>query len=161
MTGIATLFTLNKRVLYFPLLNLPTERLLARVVLVDDARVSREDLVSQLLLMDSDVGRVRSEAMAERLASAHLGAGAGATTTVEARQGPLMPSRDIHRGCGFDVVVSTGDDMEVQCALDEACRAVGVAFVFAHAPGLFAFTFVDLGDEHLVRIGGKQGREGC
>ena len=91
-------------------------------------------------------GRTRSEALAERLASANV----GALTTVEALQGPLIPARDIHASCGFDVVVSTGDDMDAQCALDEACRAVGVAFIFAHAPGLFAFTFVDLGDEYLV-----------
>lgn len=122
---------------------------LARVVLVDDARVTRDDLVSQLLLTDADVGRTRSEAVAERLASANE---EGATTVVEALQGPLMPSRDVHPGCGFDVVVSTGDDMDAQCALDEACRAAGVAFIFAHAPGLFAFIFVDLGDEHLAGL---------
>ena len=51
---------------------------LAHVVLVDDSRVTPEDVVSQLLLADTDVGRVRSEAVAERLASANVG---GSTTT--------------------------------------------------------------------------------
>jgi molybdopterin/thiamine biosynthesis adenylyltransferase len=96
--------------------------------------------------MDGDVGRVRSEAVAERLATVN----AGGMTAVEALPGPLAPARDIHLGCGFHVVVSTGDDMDAHCAIDEVCRAAGVAFIFAHAPGLFAFTFVDLGDEWLV-----------
>ena len=134
---------------------------LARVVLVDDGEISPDDVASNLLLRDEDVGAVRSKTVADRLLHAasadettsSTGANGctdgGWVTSVEARGGPLLPG-DIHPRCGIDVVVSTGDDVDAQCALNEACRASGVGFVYAHAPGLFAFAFTDLGDAWVV-----------
>ena len=90
---------------------------------------------------------MRSEAICERLALGNAGVSA---TVVEALEGPIFTTADAIARSGAAVVVSTGDDLDVQCALDEACRAAGVGFIYAAAPGLFAFTFVDLGDEFCV-----------
>ena len=65
---------------------------LTRVVLNDDTPVTHEDLNTQLLLTDADVGRPRSEALAERLAVAFDGI---STTKVTIWYGPLPDPEDV------------------------------------------------------------------
>ena len=65
---------------------------LTRVVLNDDTPVTHEDLNTQLLLTDADVGRRRSEALAERLAVAFDGV---SSTEVTATVGPIPTAESI------------------------------------------------------------------
>ena len=111
---------------------------LTQVVLNDDTPVTHEDLNTQLLLTDADVGRRRSEALAERLAVAFDGISTTEVTAmVRAAPGPRgrrrLRNRRHHRH-DRDIVDARArrlaDDLrETSCV----CALAHGAFAFVHA----------------------------
>ena len=108
---------------------------LTRVVLNDDTPVTHEDLNTQLLLTDADVGRRRSEALAERLAVAFDGI---STTEVTAVVGPL-PDPESVEDSKIGVIIATTAVSSMRELADFADGLRETSCVCALAHGAFAF----------------------
>jgi hypothetical protein len=108
---------------------------LTRVVLNDDTPVTHEDLNTQLLLTDADVGRRRSEALAERLAVAFDGV---SSTEVTATVGPIPTAESIDDS-PIGVVIATTAISSMHELVKLADGLHRTSLVYAAAHGAFAF----------------------
>ena len=117
---------------------------LTRVVLNDDTPVTHEDLNTQLLLTDADVGRRRSEALAERLAVAFDGI---STTEVTAMVGPL-PDPESVEDSQIGVIIATTAVSSMRELADFADGLPEASCVCALAPGAFVPSESLRGGEH-------------
>ena len=108
---------------------------LTQVVLNDDTPVTHEDLNTQLLLTDADVGRRRSEALAERLAVAFDGI---STTEVTIWYGPLPDPEDVEDS-EIGVIIATTAISSMRELADFADDLRETSCVCALAHGAFAF----------------------
>ena len=124
----------------------PDARRPRRVVLND--RREREDLNTQLLLTDADVGRRRSEALAERLAVAFDGI---STTEVTAMVGPL-PDPESVEASQIGVIIATTAVSSMRELADFTDGLRGASCVCALAHGAFAFVHASR-DRHIARHG--------
>ena len=108
---------------------------LTRVVLNDDTPVTHEDLNTQLLLTDADVGRRRSEALAERLAVAFDGI---STTEVTAMVGPLPDPESVEASqIGVIIATTAVSSMRELTDFTDGLRETSCVCALAH--GAFAF----------------------
>ena len=108
---------------------------LTRVVLNDDTPVTHEDLNTQLLLTDADVGRRRSEALAERLAVAFDGI---STTEVTAMVGPLPDPESVEASqIGVIIATTAVSSMRELADFTDGLRETSCVCALAH--GAFAF----------------------
>ena len=108
---------------------------LTRVVLNDDTPVTHEDLNTQLLLTDADVGRRRSEALAERLAVAFDGV---SSTEVTAMLGPI-PTAEAIDDSPIGVIIATTAISSMHELVKLADGLHRTSLVYAAAHGAFAF----------------------
>jgi molybdopterin/thiamine biosynthesis adenylyltransferase len=108
---------------------------LTRVVLNDDTPVTHEDLNTQLLLTDADVGRRRSEALAERLAVAFDGV---SSTEVTATVGPIPTAESIDDSpIGVIIATTAISSMHELVKLADGLHRTSLVYAAAH--GAFAF----------------------
>ena len=108
---------------------------LTRVVLNDDTPVTHEDLNTQLLLTDADVGRRRSEALAERLAVAFDGV---SSTEVTATVGPIPTAESIDDSpIGVIIATTAISPMHELVKLADGLHRTSLVYAAAH--GAFAF----------------------
>ena len=108
---------------------------LTRVVLNDDTPVTHEDLNTQLLLTDADVGRRRSEALAERLAVAFDGV---SSTEVTATVGPI-PTAEAIDASPIGVIIATTAISPMHELVELSDGLHRTSLVYASAHGAFAF----------------------
>ena len=108
---------------------------LTRVVLNDDTPVTHEDLNTQLLLADADVGRRRSEALAERLAVAFDGV---SSTEVTATVGPI-PTAEAIDASPIGVIIATTAISPMHELVELSDGLHRTSLVYASAHGAFAF----------------------
>ncbi len=96
-----------------------------RITLVDHDRVELANLQRQVLFGDSDVGRPKVEAAAERLARLD------ASVAVEARRVRLEPSNADEILTGHDIVLEGSDNFSAKYAVSDAAFRVRVPLVAA------------------------------
>jgi len=98
-------------------------RLPLRLVLVDDDRVEASNLSRQILYRARDVGGLKVEVAAERLARF------GPLVDIDARPVRFGPSTSAQLLRGADVMLDGTDSFETRFAVNDACCAAGVALV--------------------------------
>lgn len=112
------------------------------VTIHDNTICSIPDLSSQFYLKSEDVGqRSRAAASLDRLAELNQ------YVKVNLHEGPLTQDELFQ----FTVAVFTDQrSFKEVIALNNMCRAASCKFILAEQRGLYGFTFVDCGPEHLV-----------
>lgn len=91
--------------------------------LIDDDTVALSNLQRQVLFATADIGRLKVEAGAERLAALNPG------VAVETFPDRLTDSNVAARIAGWDVVIDGTDDFPTRFAVNAACVAAGVPLV--------------------------------
>lgn len=94
-----------------------------RLVLVDDDRVERSNLSRQTLFREEDIGGLKVEAAARRLAPFHP------WVELAARPARFDAATSASLLRGADVVLDGTDSFETRFAVNDACRASEVALV--------------------------------
>eukprot|EP00850_Spirogloea_muscicola_P006789 SM000033S12310 [mRNA] locus=s33:1758:6785:+ [translate_table: standard] len=112
------------------------------VTLHDTGKVKLADLSAQFYLTESDVGKPRAAACADRLQELN------STVTVTALAGDIEDSML----CSFQAVVFTDLSLEQAIHFDNVCRAQQppVAFIKAEIRGVFGSIFCDFGPHFKV-----------
>ena len=130
---------------------------LTRVVLNDDTPVTHEDLNTQLLLTDADVGRRRSEALAERLAVAFDGV---SSTEVTATVGPIPTAESIDDSpIGVIIATTAISPMHELVKLADGLHRTNLVYAAAH--GAFAFVHASHVIKHPAEMRQSRGRVDC
>ena len=130
---------------------------LTRVVLNDDTPVTHEDLNTQLLLTDADVGRRRSEALAERLAVAFDGV---SSTEVTATVGPIPTAESIDDSpIGVIIATTAISSMHELVKLADGLHRTNLVYAAAH--GAFAFVHASHVINHPAEMRQSRGRVDC
>ena len=130
---------------------------LTRVVLNDDTPVTHEDLNTQLLLTDADVGRRRSEALAERLAVAFDGV---SSTEVTATVGPIPTAESIDASpIGVIIATTAISSMHELVKLADGLHRTNLVYAAAH--GAFAFVHASHVINHPAEMRQSRGRVDC
>lgn len=108
------------------------------VTLLDDRRVSAEDLGAGFLFADGDIGAYRAEVAVRGLQRLNGRVGLAAET---GRQAMALKEEELQ---AFDVVVTAGGlDLSQLTRLNARCRAVTVPFYASEVFGLYGFCFAD------------------
>jgi molybdopterin/thiamine biosynthesis adenylyltransferase len=94
-----------------------------RLVLVDDDRVEASNLSRQILYRAEDVGDLKVEAAARKLAQF------APLVQIDARPVRFGPATSAHLLRGADVVLDGTDSFETRFAVNDACCAAGIALV--------------------------------
>jgi ubiquitin-activating enzyme E1 len=113
-----------------------------QVVLCDNEIVKISELGSNFYLREDHVGKVtRAEAVLEQLSNLNPG--------VDVK---ISKTHDIgYLSSSFECVVITDHyDSPYLVALNKACRANNVGFIYSGNLGLYGFGFVDFGDKQVV-----------
>jgi sulfur-carrier protein adenylyltransferase/sulfurtransferase len=135
-----------------------------RLTLVDGDTVEAANLVRQTLYGPSDVGRLKVEVAAERMAAF---TGAASTRTIPHF---LDGGNAEHLVANSTVVIDATDDLHVKYLLDRTCRALGVPLITGavhdqqfqvatlHVPGTANGTYAGL---HELFPGPRSGEQDC
>lgn len=108
--------------------------------LVDEEVVSLADLGAHFLLTESDVGRNRAVATAQKLKEIH--------TTVDIS---TLSSVAVESALGsYGCVIATSGSFPDLIRLNSISRSLGVPFIAANCRGVFSFVFADFGDSFSV-----------
>jgi len=94
-----------------------------RLVLIDDDRVSLSNLQRQVLFTSGDIGRLKTEAGAERLA------GINPAVRLQAHAVRLTPETAAGLLRGADLVIDGSDSFATRFAVNDACHELGLALV--------------------------------
>jgi adenylyltransferase/sulfurtransferase len=98
---------------------------------MDPDRVSLSNLQRQILYAEADVGRLKTRATADRLRELHH------EIALSLHAEHLTPENALSYLGGYEVVVDCSDNFATRYAINDACLALGVPWVFA-AMGRFS-----------------------
>jgi ubiquitin-like 1-activating enzyme E1 A len=107
------------------------------VTVLDDAKVTEEDLGAQFLVHEEDVGRLRAEAAAEKARKLNPRVAVHVDTTA-------LESKDEAFFAKFDVVVVCDGKLSDLVRINGACRTAERPFFAGEIPGMYGYIFADL-----------------
>lgn len=107
------------------------------LTVLDHEDVTEEDLGSQFLITDEDVGRNRAEAAAAELRK--MNPRVNITTDQES-----VVNKMPEYFATFNIVITTGQSFEMASTINMTCRMLSVKFYAADAHGLYGYIFSDL-----------------
>ena len=107
------------------------------LTVLDHEDVTEEDLGSQFLITDEDVGRNRAEAAAAELRK--MNPRVNITTDQES-----VVNKMPEYFATFNIVITTGQSFEMASTINMTCRMLSVKFYAADVHGLYGYIFSDL-----------------
>lgn len=107
------------------------------LTVLDHEAATEEDLGSQFLITDEDVGRNRAEAAAAELRRMNP------RVNVTADQEPIVNKMPEYFAT-FNIVITTGQPFEMASTINMTCRMLSVKFYAADVHGLYGYIFSDL-----------------
>jgi len=107
------------------------------LTIIDDEKVTTEDLGSQFLISEKNVGQNRAKAMKERLNKLNPSVKINVISD-------SIESKDISFYNDFDVVCVTGKSLDSLIKINTICRKNNIKFYASDVHGIFGYIFCDL-----------------
>jgi len=107
------------------------------LTIVDDEKVTPQDLGSQFLISEKNVGQNRAESMKERLVRLNPSVKINVISD-------SIESKDTSFYEEFDVVCVTGKSLNLLKKINDICRKNNIKFYAADVHGIFGYIFCDL-----------------
>eukprot|EP01121_Diplochlamys_sp_Union-15-3_P008813 TRINITY_DN2360_c0_g1_i2.p1 TRINITY_DN2360_c0_g1~~TRINITY_DN2360_c0_g1_i2.p1 ORF type:complete len:228 (+),score=28.38 TRINITY_DN2360_c0_g1_i2:60-686(+) len=114
------------------------------LTLHDTKSASYSDLSTQFYIRESDIGKNRAEACAQRLDELNPYVQVKVDTQINLDDVPLTYFNQ------FKCVISVNAPLKIQLRIDEHCRKHNVCFISSQVRGVFGHVFVDFGDNFEV-----------